>query len=606
MKTRKIEMAHRLTLMTGRAQHAHWVKPTWRTRAGVAACLTGVVVALVSVVGGALPAGATVPSTGWTQISTGGEHTCALATGGVAYCWGLDAHGELGNGTTGTDSAVPVAVTVPAGVAGWFAISTGESHTCALTLYTEVAYCWGANAAGQLGNGGTGTDSNVPVAVTVPSGVTGWTKIAAGDAHTCAVALATADAYCWGSNGAGQLGNGGPGTDSGVPVAVTVPGGFPGWFALTGGANHTCGISMDADALCWGSNILGQLGNNQQGTDSGVPVAVVLPAGELSWSQISAGGNHTCAIGSSSVAYCWGTHGFGQGGWGSVGNFSAVPFAVTVPSGVTLWSGLSVGTYHSCALDMAGVAYCWGLNDDGELGNDDAGTNQNVPVAVNVPSGVSGWDSIAGGDGHTCALATTTGAAYCWGGNSQGELGDDDQPNAHAVPDGVSQVAQTITFTAPPSTELTAGPVDVSGDVSASSGLTVTVTSTSTSVCTVTGMSVTLVSVGTCALTATQPGDGLNAAAAPVDQSFTVTAPATTTTTTASTTTAPATTAIVPASTSTTVVAVVSPSTDTTPSDDSLPRTGAPLAPVTGGALALIGIGVVLIAQDRRRTHRAG
>jgi len=157
-----------------------------------------------------------------TQIVAGASSTCALDSTGLAYCWGLDSSGQLGNNNT-TQSPVPVAVNTSGVLAGktLTQLAAGNAHVCAIDS-TGAAYCWGSNGGGQLGI--NSTRSLVPVAVTtsgVLSGVT-LTQIAAGYAHTCAVSSAGA-AYCWGANGNGQLGNSST-TSSLVPVAVTTSG----------------------------------------------------------------------------------------------------------------------------------------------------------------------------------------------------------------------------------------------------------------------------------------------------------------------------------------------------------------------------------------------
>jgi alpha-tubulin suppressor-like RCC1 family protein len=141
-----------------------------------------------------MPSGVT-----FTSITAGNEYTCALTSAGAAYCWGKNNFGQLGDGTN-TDSSTPVAVSMPAGVT-FTSISVGYEHTCALTS-TGAAYCWGANGFGQIGDGTT-TDSNTPVAVSMPAGVT-FTQIDAGHAYTCAL-TSTGIAYCWGNNYNGAL-----------------------------------------------------------------------------------------------------------------------------------------------------------------------------------------------------------------------------------------------------------------------------------------------------------------------------------------------------------------------------------------------------------------
>jgi hypothetical protein len=185
-------------------------------------------------------------------------------------------------------------------------LSTGDYHTCALTASGQ-AYCWGQNTYGQLGNN-TLIDSGTPVLV---DGGHTFSSIGAGGNHTCGVTT-SGTAYCWGYNlNGGQLGDG-TNTSSSVPVLVS--GGLS-FSSIDGGGTFTCGIIVNGDAYCWGSGSNGELGN--AGTaSSNVPVLV---EGGLSFTSISAGGNHVCGITSTSTARCWGYNAYGQ-----IGNNSTV------------------------------------------------------------------------------------------------------------------------------------------------------------------------------------------------------------------------------------------------------------------------------------------
>ena len=151
----------------------------------------------------------------FSQITIGYAHTCAFTNEGKAYCWGWNNRGQLGNNST-TNSSIPVAVQMPAGVARFQSITAGGEYTCALTNEGK-AYCWGLNFAGQLGNNST-TNSSIPVAVQMPADVS-FQSIAVGYAHTCAFTN-EGKAYCWGWNNRGQLGNNST-TNSSIPLAVS-------------------------------------------------------------------------------------------------------------------------------------------------------------------------------------------------------------------------------------------------------------------------------------------------------------------------------------------------------------------------------------------------
>ena len=383
----------------------------------------------------AAPQEAAASSEGALLISAGGSHSCAIE-GGNAYCWGSGQYGELGAGRI-TGSAAPVAVDTTGVLAGktLTQIAAGTDATCALDS-TGTAYCWGDNNSGQLGDGSS-SGSNVPVAVDTNGVLAGKTLIQitlAGDA-ACALDSAGA-AYCWGQDGGGELGNRST-SDSDVPVAVDIAGVLAGktLTQIAAGTAATCALDSTGTAYCWGDNNYGQLGDGNSGDSSGsdVPVAVdtagVLAGKTLT--QITGAGLHTCALDTAGAAFCWGYNVFGELGNGST-NDSAVPVAVNAHgllAGKKLTS-ITAGSTDggsTCAADTGGAVYCWGDDYFGELGNGDSGDNVNaiVPVAVDT-TGVLAGETItqittAGAD--ACALGSAD-TIYCWGDNSDGQLGD--------------------------------------------------------------------------------------------------------------------------------------------------------------------------------------
>jgi alpha-tubulin suppressor-like RCC1 family protein len=186
----------------------------------------------------------------YIKVSAGDAYTCALATGGAAYCWGRNNLGQLGNGSTTTATA-PVAV---AGGAAYARLSAGRRHACAVTTGGGLR-CWGDNAAGQLGIGVAGGSRTSPVTVAAPGDGSAWARVAAGDNQTCAVSTA-GRVYCWGANAAGQLGDGTT-TARTSPTAVV----SDRLFADVGaGNNFSCGRTTTGIVYCWGTNHSGRLG----------------------------------------------------------------------------------------------------------------------------------------------------------------------------------------------------------------------------------------------------------------------------------------------------------------------------------------------------------
>ena len=368
------------------------------------------------------------------QSSASFYHSCAIALNGRAYCWGSGNSGKLGNGSTAS-SRVPVAVNTSGVLAGKTIkqISAGENHTCAIASDNR-AYCWGSNKNGQLGNGST-ADSNVPVAVNMSGALAGKTiKQMSVEFSTSCVVASDNRAYCWGSNKNGQLGNGST-ADSRVPVAVNTSGVLVGKTIkeVTTGGFHTCALDTSSKMYCWGLNSSGRLGGGLTSILSNVPVAVNM-SGALAGKtikQMSVEFSTSCVVASDNRAYCWGSNKNGQLGNGSTAD-SRVPVAVNMSGalvGKTIKQILAGGD-HGCVVASDDKMYCWGLNNNGELGNNSS-VNSSVPVAVNADGVLAGKTirQMSAGFSSTCAVDSGYGI-YCWGYNSNGQLGNNSTNNS--------------------------------------------------------------------------------------------------------------------------------------------------------------------------------
>jgi alpha-tubulin suppressor-like RCC1 family protein len=356
---------------------------------------------------------------GVTAIAAGGEHTCALSTGGVVKCWGYNLYGQLGDGTSDYLRSTPADVVgLPNGVV---AISAGALHACALTSGGAVT-CWGGNAYGQLGDGTSGTSRRTPV--DVPGLAGGIEAISAGGLHTCALTSGGA-VKCWGQNEYGALGDGNLGTNRLTPVRVAGLDG--GVAAISLGGLHTCALTGGGAVKCWGDNASGQLGDGTSGTSRLTPVDVPGLAGGIE--AISAGESHTCVLTSGGAVKCWGYNDTGQLGDGTSGTIRLTPVDVLgLAGGVT---AIAVGAYHTCALTSGGGVKCWGYNGHGQIGDGTSGTNRLTPRDV-VGLG-SGAKAISAGPYHTCAL-TSGGGVKCWGNNGPGQVGDGTSGNVRLTP----------------------------------------------------------------------------------------------------------------------------------------------------------------------------
>jgi alpha-tubulin suppressor-like RCC1 family protein len=301
----------------------------------------------------------------------------------------------------GASGSIPMALCIALDPR-WLQIAAGDAHSCAIASNREV-YCWGSGTDGRLGNGAT-IQSNLPVLVL---GLTDVVEISAGAAHSCAV-KGDGTAYCWGSGLNGRLGDGTT-TSSSVPVQVS---NLTTFTDISAGSQHTCAIVADGTAYCWGNGGGGRLGQGAT-MSSSVPVQV---SGLSDVAQISAGSAHTCAVTTGSSAHCWGTGTNGRLGNGGTASSSVAVQVTGLTSGV---NSIGAGTSHSCATLTTGGVRCWGNGATGRLG-DGTTNSSSVPVTV---VGITNAARVSAGSAHNCAL-TSNKRVLCWGEGASGRLGN--------------------------------------------------------------------------------------------------------------------------------------------------------------------------------------
>lgn len=314
----------------------------------------------------------------WTALTIGFgaffDYTCGLADDGTAYCWGDNSAGQI-TGVSGGDERRPVR----ASEIGFREISAGWKQTCAIAA-AGPTYCWGE----------TGSDFGARRIGVIAAG-TAFQRISTGNPGVCGV-IAGGEALCHEAS---------RGLES-------IPGGLR-FRTIESGTGIRCGITESDAAYCWGYAGYGSLGIGVQ-ADSVVPLPTRV-AGALRFASISTGLRHACGLTVDGAAYCWGV-GLPLGTQGS-----SVPTEV---AGGLRFKSVEAAIMHTCGLTVAGQAYCWGENTLGQLGVDAITRGSAVPVAV---SGGLVFTSLAAGGSHTCAI-TAGGDAYCWGLNSNGQLGD--------------------------------------------------------------------------------------------------------------------------------------------------------------------------------------
>lgn len=343
------------------------------------------------------------------QVVAGRLHACGLTTAGAAYCWGDNRLAQIGDSTF-TDRNV--ATRVKTALVFDTLIAGANGHFTCGRVPTQEIHCWGSNNHGQSGDG-TNTGGGGPFGNARPYPVAGaaglrFKALTGGGDHACGLAD-TGVAYCWGRNNNAEIGNGGS-TDVFDPTAVI--GGLT-FKSISAGEAHTCALDTAGAAYCWGN------ANFRLGLSPNPVVDVSSPAavqGGGIYTQISAGTVSTCALKASGEAFCWGTNGGGQLGDGTTVGRSA-PAAI---AGGHTFAAISTMGGTGCGLKADGSLVCWGVNSGGEAG---VGSTFNLPTPT-AHAGPRRYSTVSIGASTSCALEIGTGAVYCWGPNTDGQVGD--------------------------------------------------------------------------------------------------------------------------------------------------------------------------------------
>jgi alpha-tubulin suppressor-like RCC1 family protein len=424
-----------------------------------------------------LPVQVAALGTGVVEVVAGADHTCARKVDGTLWCWGSNQSGQVGDGTS-ADRSIPTQIAaLGTSVVG---VSAGANFTCAWKT-DRTLWCWGDNSTGQLGLGLPSDIQNRPMQV-VALGPT-VSSATAGGSHACATRT-DGTLWCWGANGSAQVD---PSMETRyAPAAVNLTG-LGAVASASAGGDHTCALMSEGGVLCWGANGYGQAGNGGpaaqnmrtpmyiQGLDGPVRTVVAgdqrtcaLRADSTLWCwgytpidqfrgdavnfpvQVTALGSavadvavasaksHVCARRSDDTIWCWGINWAGQLGDGSTTD-SASPVQTAIPTGPAGGGGGTVGgsnpdagtppppagfattatgLAHTCAIRTDGTLWCWGANNIGQVG-DGTTTDKTSPVQV---TGLADFSQVSAGDNHTCALRSDS-TVSCWGSNVSRQLG---------------------------------------------------------------------------------------------------------------------------------------------------------------------------------------
>lgn len=358
-----------------------------------------------------------------TAIAAGGYHALAVDAEGRVYAWGRNAQGQLGNRST-TDSNVPVAVYMDGALAGKrvVAVAAGDEFSVALTD-DGLVYTWGDGGDGQLGHNAFVDFSNEPVAVGTSGALNGKfvTAIAAGSEHVLAL-TSEGKVYAWGSNGYGQLGTNMFGTNRSLPNPV-YHGGAYGQKTVVDiacGWDHSIALTADGRVYVWGENDHGQVGNNSKSNRN--DPGIVSAAGVLNGKTVAAvtgGDSHTTALTTEGRVYDWGFNDYGQLGNDTEGTDTPLPVAVDTSGALAGKTVVALGSNWGGVFNLALAVATTGPRimavlapPDGvyQTGDTLALTVQfNAPVAVTTAGGVPYIDMIIGSSTRALAYASGSG-----------------------------------------------------------------------------------------------------------------------------------------------------------------------------------------------------
>ena len=313
-------------------------------------------------------------------VSTGTRHSCAILDTGSVSCWGSGGSGRLGNGA-GSQQTTPTQ-TSSLGVGRTAAnISLGGSHSCVI-LDNGAVSCWGGGGYGQLGNGATSSQSTPTLTSSLGTGRSA-VAISAGNRHTCVI-LDNGAVSCWGSNADGQLGNGGTSSSS-TPTLTSSLGTGRTAISISAGNRHTCAVLDNGAVSCWGHGGVGQLGNGGTSDRLSPTLTSSLGTGVVA-TEVTTAASHSCALHSTGSVSCWGFGGYGQIGNSANQQRNTPTLTSSFGSGIVA-TDLAAGYDHTCAILSTGNVSCWGLGSSGQIG-DSYWNNRNTPrPTTSFPSG---------------------------------------------------------------------------------------------------------------------------------------------------------------------------------------------------------------------------
>ena len=367
------------------------------------------------------------------HASAGNSNSAALGSDGSIYSWG----GESGRDTSGLSANQPGIITPPAGIQKFTQVSAGNDYSLAVGSDGNI-YSWGDNTTDQLGRDTSKAPANRPGIVIPPTTGIRFTQVSAGAWHALALDE-NGNIYSWGSNTKGALGRDNSTTPENRPGIVTSPTIGIRFTQVSAGTFFSLAIGTDGNLYSWGSNGNGRLGRTpSETTPADRPGIVDPPDGVTAFTQASAGGLFSLAIGSDGNLYSWGNNDSGQLGRDTSSTPENKPGKVSIPESdlniIQASAGLSsAGLSYSLAVDSHGNLYSWGNNDSGQLGRDASSTPEKKPGKVPSLTDRVSFTQASAGVASSLAMGSD-GNLYSWGNNDSGQLGRDTTKSSTTKP----------------------------------------------------------------------------------------------------------------------------------------------------------------------------
>ena len=349
----------------------------------------------------------------WAHASAGGNHTLAVKTNGQLFAWGVNNHGELGDGTIGTNRKLPTREMTSA--SDWVGVIAGRDLSLAIKSNGRL-WAWGANYNSRYGDG-TPLQRTNPTQLFVAGSQ--WIMVSSGTNHTVAL-LNNGTIWSWGNNSRGQLGDG-SNLDRDFPVQESTHN--TNWTYVAAGNEYTVALKNNGTIWSWGRNSQGQLATNDT-TSHNTPTRE--HSSSTHWTRISAGYCHTVALKDDHTLWSWGCNDYGQLGIGDTNEWHT---PIQEFTGATDWMRISAGGFHTAAIKTTQTLWTWGKNNYGQLGLNDLST-RTKPFQEHSAS--TNWIAVSAGRQHTVALKSNH-SLWAWGYNAHGQLGIGNRTDA-AIP----------------------------------------------------------------------------------------------------------------------------------------------------------------------------